>query len=919
MELKHQQSNDLQNALHLVILIAFSVFALLLVIDIILLGWQFWPIPLIIMGLSVAWFVHVAQPVEAGVRLWIYGFFAVLLVLLFTLVTDNIYDLTPTALIGILLFSLAGELGIVYLYILSYYAYFLIDLWWLSNTGVIIFDTATVSRISYHFITVFVALLASRFFVQRRYYNYHEYEEKIAELAEINHRNEDFLTNVSHELRTPINAVTGITSVILSSGVDDEFRHEIESVRQAGFRLHEQISDILDYTEIHTGKLILNEEPYMLISVLNDLQNENRSVHPEKNKVVLFDVSPDIPLQMVGDSAKLRKILRHLIDNAMKFTEEGGVYVHIYSRKKAYGVNLCISVNDTGIGIEQDEINRLTEQFYQTKGGKDHIVGGLGLGLSIVHGLVDSMGGFMQITSKPGEGTNVRLSIPQKVIDASPCIAIKNREEVCAAIYSGIDHLTVPKMKDYFGIMLVHASEGLHIPLHRIENDDQLTQLMKTYALTHLFIGQPEYEDNVTFYESLDSSIQVVVVAQSYFPLPQDSRIRIVKTPFYSFTLASVINSGESEHYFNEKQMLCPGVRVLVVDDEEMNLMVAEGIFKQYGMIVKTALSGAEAIRIVELEEFDIIFLDHMMPEMDGIETMLHLRRNLTRAGRSVSIVALTANAVSGARETFISAGFDGFLPKPIEYSELDRILKLVLPKSAITYVDKDQLAASEDAMMLLSDTAPLRQAETLTVLSEGGINTRAGIRYCKGDSNFYNELLISFAMTSVDRLRELRYFFEERNWPDYNIRVHALKSTAKMIGAERLSELARAAEEASRDANTEYLFSHQKELIRTYERTAQLIHDAVGVQAPEEETVTQEIGRKELIEKMTELISALETYEGDKATGILRSLSSCSYRGKPVSAMLTHTGLLVAEFDLKAAAADASAILKRITEGEEE
>ena len=919
MEYRHQQSKDLQNALHLVILIAYSIYALLLAANIIIMGRQLWPIPLILAGLSAAWFIHVAQPVEAGIRIWVYGFFAVILVFFFALLTDNIYDLTPTVLIGILLFSLAGELGIVYLYALSYYIYFLFDLWRLFNTGTMVFDTAVFSRVAFHFITVFVALLASRFFIQRRNYSYQEYEGKINELTEINHRNEDFLTNVSHELRTPINVVTGITSVILNTGADEEFNHEIESIRQAGFRLHEQISDILDYTEIHTGKITLNEEPYMLISVLNDLHNDIRHFQSETNKIVLFDVSPDIPLQMEGDSGKLRKILRHLIGNALKFTEEGGVNVHIYSRNKAYGVNLCISVSDTGIGIEQDEINRLTEQFYQTRGGKAHTVGGLGLGLSIVHGLIDSMGGFMQITSKPGKGTSIRLSIPQKVIDGSPCIAIKNKEEVCAAIYSRTVNMTVPKMRDYYSTMLVHASEGLHIPLHRIENDDQLTQLMKTYSLTHLFIGQPEYEDNVTYYEGLDSSIQVIVVTGNYFPLPRDSRIRIAKAPFYSFTLASMINSGETELYFNEKQMLCPGVRVLVVDDEEMNLMVAEGIFKQYGMTVRTALSGSEAIRTVELEEFDIIFLDHMMPEMDGIETMLHLRRNLARAGRSVSIVALTANAVSGARETFISAGFDGFLPKPIEYSELERILKLVLPKSAITYVDKDTLAASEDAAMLLSENEPLSQVETLTALSEGGINTRAGIRYCKGDSSFYNELLISFAMTSVDRLRELKYFFEERNWPDYNIRVHALKSTSKMIGAERLSELAKSAEEASRDANTEYLFSHQKELIRTYERTVQLIHDAIGLQTPEEEAVTEEIGRKELIDRMSELISALETYEGDKAAGILRSLSSCSYRGKPLSALLKHTNLLVAEFDLKAASADASAILEKITEGEEE
>lgn len=244
-------------------------------------------------------------------------------------------------------------------------------------------------------------------------------DKKIEKLEETNRRVEDFLANVSHELRTPINAVTGISTVMLQKEEEQEKREQLSSVQMAGKRLFGQIEDILDYTEIDTNKIRLSEENYTPSLVVSDLVSEYWEKE-EKQPELLFDYDTKIPPVLLGDERKIRKILKHLVDNADEIYARGRCLCQKFFLKKSYGINLCIEVSDTGVGIAKDELERITERFYQTSTGRNRKVGGLGLGLSIVYGMVRVMNGFMRIESEEGRGTTVTVSIPQQVAEENP-------------------------------------------------------------------------------------------------------------------------------------------------------------------------------------------------------------------------------------------------------------------------------------------------------------------------------------------------------------------------------------------------------------------------------------------------------------------------------------------------------------------
>ncbi len=486
----------------------------------------------------------------------------------------------------------------------------------------------------------------------------------------------------------------------------------------------------------------------------------------EKQTELLFDYDTKIPPVLFGDERKIRKILKHLVDNAMKFTQEGGVYVRIFSLKKSYGINLCIEVSDTGVGIAKDELERITERFYQTSTGRNRKVG-LGLGLSIVYGMVRVMNGFMRIESEEGRGTTVTVSIPQQVVEENPEKPLINNKNLCVACFLMTEKYKVPQVREYYNKMIAHMVKQFDISLHRVTNRDELEQLLEVTPVTHLFVGEEEYRVNKNYLEMTDSKVRIAVVAGKNIILPQEKRIEIIRKPLCTQSVLNILKEKESDLSKRKKRkMICPGIKVLVVDDEPMNLTVAKGIFENYQMIVKTVISGKEAIAACEKERFDIIFLDHMMPEMDGIETLKQLRKMQKESGQEYIIVAFTANAVSGAKKMFMEEGFDEFVSKPIETMTLERVLCKVLPKSSITYVSEEKEAVKTDER-------------------KTNFDRNAGLQYCRGDEIFYRELLAQFHSESVKKRQMIEADYEQKNMEDYRIRVHALKSTAKMIGAE--------------------------------------------------------------------------------------------------------------------------------------
>ena len=663
----------------------------------------------------------------------------------------------------------------------------------------------------------------------------------------------------------------------------------------------------------------------MISSIVNDVISENQMQEREYLPELIFDLDASMPAVFLGDGRKVKKILRHLLGNAVKFTKKGGVCVRIRTLPKHYGVNLYITVSDTGSGIPEGELDKITGRFYQTDGGRSRGAGGLGLGLPIVSGMVSCMEGFMQIRSETGKGTVVSVSIPQKVADDKPMIALNNRERLCLACYLKTEKYETPEVRDYYNETIVHMIESLDVSMHRVFCMDELKSLVAVCRITHLFIGVEEYEENREWFEKLAGEDRVIVVAdRNFVPMP-GTRTKLLKKPFYCLTIANMLNaeSEQDEIQFAEKRMICPNVKILAVDDEPMNLMVAEGIFRQYEMQVKTVYSGMEALELCEKEEFDLIFLDHMMPGMDGVETLKRLRKLLADSERTATIIAFTANAVSGAREMFFEEGFDEFVSKPIEMVELERVLRNVLPKSAVQYVDKDytmerSMESQNTAQLGNIKETPSSDQKKTDLLEEAGIHTKTGLQYCLDNTEFYDELLIKFASDADGKQEDIGRFFGQGDWENYHIMVHALKSTARMIGADVLSDLAKELEEAAKNRDVEYIGKHHGNLLVKYKETAQSIRNIFsGEEKSGEQKGYQEISGAKLRSRLEEIEDSLNTFEADKAKTLIEQLGGFVYCGDSVAGLLEAAVRDVDDFEMAAASEKVKTLIGSLGDGE--
>lgn len=916
-----------QRAAHLLILLCYTIFSCVLIGESLLLGWEMWVVVLLPIGVIAGWTMHIRNRMPMALRLDIYSFLMMLVFFFYGIHETSMFDLAPVMITLMVLYSSTEKYSTIKICMFTYYLtmgydFFLVPHGFSEETPLFI------TRLLLHFMLVYMAGRLLKTVVERRVRERKSTEEMIARLEEINRRTEDFLANVSHELRTPINAVTGISSVMLKNETDSEKKKDLFTIQMAGQRLFGQIEDILDYTEIDNEKVSVSEEAYMISSIVNDVISENQMQEREYMPELIFDLDAAMPASLLGDGKKIKKILKHLVNNAVKFTKKGGVYVRIHALVKDYGVNLCMTVSDTGEGISEEELEKITEGFYQTDGGRNRRAGGLGLGLPIVAGMVSYMEGFMQIKSEEGRGTVVSVSIPQRIADQKPLVTLKNRERLCLACYLNVEKYETPEVRDYYNETITHMVEGMDVSIHRVFHTDELKALTGICQITHLFIGSDEYEENSALFEDLADRMTVIVIADQHFvPLP-GMRAKLLRKPFYCLPIANMLNAEtvQAEFSFEEKRMLCPDVRVLVVDDEPMNLMVAEGIFREYEMQVKTVPSGLAALELCGKEDFDLIFLDHMMPEMDGVETLKRLRKLLADSERSAIIIAFTANAVSGAREMFFEEGFDEFVSKPIEMVELERILRNVLPKSAIRYADKEhererkrerQDNKQPEAMQEQPVSDQSKQEKT-DLLEKAGIHTKTGLQYCLDNTEFYEELLVKFASDAEGKQEDIDRFFGQKDWENYGIMVHALKSTARMIGADDLSDQAKGLEDAAKSRDVEYIESHHENLLVKYKETAQLIRDIFSEEEKSgEQKGYQEISGLEFRRRLKEIEDSLNTFEADKAKTLIEQLGGFVYCGNPVAELLEETERDVDDFEMAAASEKVKTLIHDVGDGE--
>lgn len=847
---QNREKRDFFTTSHLTILTVYTVFSVLLIGESLLLGWEAWALILIAISIGACWGLHIGQRLTEDIRIWIYTLCILASAFFYGTHVTSTYDLGLLMCAMMMIFISTGMPSVITATQITYYISILYDLYQMKKAGEE-FDSLVITRTLLHLAIIFVVGYLARGIMHRWEGVMSESEQEIDKLTEATKRLNDFLANISHEIRTPINAIIGMTGVCIDKEKDESIKRDMTYVSEAGKRVGEQIGDILDYSEISMDSLVINNEDYMLSSLLNDLCVQLRP-HLKPELELIIDVDASVPSVLNSDVGKIKKILWHLIMNGIKYTKEGGVYVRITAIEQEYGINLCIAVRDTGVGMTQEETEMAFDGFYQSDSGRTRSSNGLGLGLTIVVGFVSALHGFVQIDSEKDYGTTVRVSIPQKVVDASECMSVDNRDKLTLGAFLHFEKFPNPNVREFYNSMVLNIVHGLHVKMHRVNNVNDLMELLDNVKLTHLFVGEYEYIQNKDYLESIADKVLVAIVASKKVSLSKDSKVRIMEKPFYCFPVVSVLNTSVNDAVCGSSRMTLPGARALVVDDEPMNLIVAKNVLGRYKMDITTVSSGEEAIEICRNEEFDIVFMDHMMPSMDGVETMKTIRKDVGGKGKSLPIVALTANAVSSAKEMFIREGFDDFVAKPIDIAELERALKKVLPKLVEyeeTSEEGDNIAVTDDFTSDTGNSTPVAEygtpaaedgthvteqkktesdvavssdvcegADAMSRLRAVGVDTETGLLYCQGDEEFYISMLESFIQESADKKKDLKQFFEAGDLKNYAITVHAVKSTSKMIGIMELSDKAKSLEEAAKNDDLDSVNNGMDDLMSEYD-----------------------------------------------------------------------------------------------------
>lgn len=839
-----------QTSMHLLLAVIVTVFSVVLALIMTAMSWELWMLPAIMAGCFSVWALHIGrfgserlyENLCSGVMMGEFFFFGIHDI--------SLYDIPAVVCIMILVFSLFDRKRLLYmtaaLYVLIIIYHFLY-----LDTITYGMDSKEIMGLIIGFTVMAGAVTIARYRIDRRKADRRRYNTAFEELETTGRQNAEFLSNVSHELRTPINMVLGISEIALEKELPADFKNDMQSIQLAGKRLSSQINNMLDYTEIVEGTLVPAKEEYMITSVFNDIIAMMTVQGGRYQLEQVFDIDPNTPAVLIGDAEKISHVLKILLENAMKYTEEGGINLCIEFRRESYGINLLIEIHDTGIGMTDFQLTQIYEDFYQAESDGGRVAGGLGLGVPIARGLLRAMGGFIHFENTGEQGLQAYITIPQGVADDAPCVVLPNADKLCVACYFRPEKYSCDEVRRYYDRLIMHLIKGLGIEGYQVHNFDSLLKVQRSHKLTHIFIAQDEYEENNQYYEELAVRFRVVVIAEREFNLPRDSRLSVMHKPISVISVVNLLNNEAAENRFEEVQtagrrpFVCTGIRVLVVDDEEMNLVVAKGVLGSYGIEVDSCLSGKEAIERCKDTDYDVIFLDHMMPGFDGVQTLKRIREINNGAYKELPVVALTANTLSGAREMFRSEGFTEFIAKPIERSVLERVLRRILPISFIKYtelsVEDDIKAAAKVEAVRNEKKAPAQEAEEVKeveetkadkaaesmenpfqFLEQAGFNIKLGLDYCCGEEDFYLEMLRMFYAQSKEKKAEIVSLYESSDWKEYAVKVHALKSTSLTIGAEELSAHAKALEQAGKREDADYINENHPTLLRLYEEVCE-------------------------------------------------------------------------------------------------
>ena len=702
----------------------------------------------------------------------------------------------------------------------------------------------------------------------------------------------DFLAKMSHEIRTPMNAIIGMTELALRAGDYEKACEHIVTVKQAGANLLSIINDILDFSKIETGKLEIIPNDYLLSSLINDTISIIRMKAIDSRLRLVVNIDANIPNSLNGDETRVRQILLNILGNAVKYTDVGHISFTLHGETvNEEIINLIFKVEDTGRGIKPEDIEKLFGDYTKFDPEKNKDIEGTGLGLAITNNIVQAMNGKIDVISKYGEGSIFTVSLPQKLCSREPLASVENPTEKSVLLY---------ERKKIYSDSIVFSVENLGVNCKLAANESELFEEISSGKYAFVFIAYNLFNKNKENLLKNKKDIKIVIFTEFGEIIP-DKNMNILSMPVHSISIADILN-GISSFSYNESSGLivrftAPDARVLVIDDITTNLKVAEGLLIPYEMNVDLCKSGLDAIEAIKSTHYDIVFMDHKMPGMDGLETTQYIRimGEEDEYFKKVPIIALTANAVIGTKEMFLSNGFNDFLSKPIDTIMMNTVLETWIPKEKQTSVTQ---------LKNESDTNQVEQADELIEIE--GVDVQTGVLFSGGKvSNFMNILEVYFK-DGITKIEEIKECLNTGDLKLYTTNVHALKSASANIGAKKIAEAAKALEAAGDMNDLNYINNNNDQFIEDLELLLKNIKEELDIKMNKlEEDQSYDISL--IKDELEELKTALMKYDAGtitKVTNNLHKYQNTKNIGYSIGKMLEN--VLIGDYEAAIAAIEA-------------